>query len=182
METMEFNKIAGAVLGALLFAVGLNILAEGIFSARLPAKPGYVVAVAEASAPAGPAPAAEAAAPIAQRLKTASVDAGAKVFSNCKACHNAADGGPNQVGPNLWGVLGGPAAHMKTFSYSDAMMARAKAGGTWTYEDLDKFLTKPSAYVPGTKMGFGGLAKPEDRANVIMYLHSQATTPVPLPN
>jgi cytochrome c len=181
MESMEFNKIAGAVLGALLFAVGLNILAEGIFSAKLPAKPGYAVAVAETSA-SGPAPAEAAAAPIAERLKTASVEAGAKVFNNCKACHNAADGGPNQVGPNLWGVVGGPDAHMKTFAYSDAMMARAKAGDMWTYEELDKFLTKPSAYVPGTKMGFGGLAKPEDRANVIMYLHSQATNPVPMPN
>jgi len=178
---MEFNKIAGAILGALLFAVGLNILAEGIFSPVMPAKPGFVVAVADTNA-AGPAPAAAPVTPIAERLKTASVEAGAKVFNNCKACHNAADGGPNQVGPNLWGVVGGPDAHMKTFTYSDAMMARAKAGDTWTYEDLDKFLTKPSAYVPGTKMGFGGLSKPEDRANVILYLHSQATTPVPLPN
>jgi cytochrome c len=179
---MEFNKIAGAVLGALLFAVGLNILAEGIFAPVKPAKPGFVVAVADTNAPSGPAAAAPPVAPIAERLKTASVEAGAKVFNNCKACHNAAEGGPNQVGPNLWGVVGGPDAHMKTFSYSDSMMSRAKEGDKWTYEDLDKFLTKPSAYVPGTKMGFGGLAKPEDRANVILYLRSQSTTPPPLPN
>ena len=180
METMEFNKIAGAVLGALLFTVGLNILAEGIFSPVMPAKPGFVIAVADQKA--GPAPKEVAAAPIADRMKTTNADAGAKVFNNCKTCHNAADGGPNQVGPNLWGVVGGPAAHMKTFSYSDAMMARAKSGAMWTYDDLDKFLTKPSAYVPGTKMGFGGLPKPEDRAAVIMYLRSMSTTPMPMPN
>ncbi len=181
MDTMEFNKIAGAVLGALLFVVGLNILAGGIFSPSLPAKPGFVVAVAEAKSDAG-APKDAPVAPIADRMKAATADAGAKVFGNCKACHNAADGGPNQTGPNLYGVVGGPAAHMATFTYSDGMMARAKSGGMWTYDELDKFLTNPKAYVPGTKMGFAGLAKPEDRAAVIMYLRDQAKTPMPMPN
>jgi cytochrome c len=181
METMEFNKIAGAVLAALLFAVGLNILGGGIFSAVLPAKQGYKIAVAETK-PEAQAPKEAPAAPIAERMKATNADAGAKVFGNCKTCHNAADGGPNQVGPNLWGVVGGPAAHMKTFAYSDGMMERAKSGATWTYEDLDKFLTNPKAYVPGTKMGFAGLAKPDDRAAVIMYLRSMAATPMPMPN
>ena len=178
METMEFNKIAGAVLGALLFAVGLNILGEGIFAPVMPAKQGFAVKVADAKADAA-APKDAPVAPIAERMKTTTDDAGAKVFGNCKACHNAADGGPNQTGPNLWGVVGGPAAHMATFTYSDGMMARAKSGGTWTYDDLDKFLTNPKAYVPGTKMGFAGLSKPEDRAAVIMYLRSMAATPMP---
>jgi cytochrome c len=177
---MEFNKIAASILGALMFVVVLNLVSEGIFAPVLPTKPGYIVAVAEANAPAAAKEAPVA--PIAERLKTASADAGAKVFGNCKACHNAADGGPNQVGPNLYNVVGGPAAHMASFSYSDGMMARAKTGEKWTYEDLDKFLADPKAYVQGTKMGFAGLTKPEDRANVIMYLRDQSKAPMPMPN
>jgi cytochrome c len=182
METMEFNKIAGALLAALLLAAGLNVLADGIFAPVMPAKPGFAIAVAETKTDAAPAAAAPAAAPIADRMKETNADAGAKVFGNCKACHNANEGGPNQVGPNLWGVVGGPAAHMSTFAYSDAMQARAKTGEKWTYDDLDKFLTNPKAYIPGTKMGFAGLAKPEDRAAVIMYLRSMSSTPMPMPN
>jgi cytochrome c len=182
-DSMLFNKIAGALLSALLFVVVLNLLADGIFAPVKPAKPGFAVAVAapEASSAAA-APKDTPVAPIADRMKTASEEAGAKVFGNCKACHNAADGGPNQTGPNLYNVVGGPAAHMATFTYSDAMSARGKSGAKWTYEDLDKFLTNPKAYVPGTKMGFAGLQKPEDRANVIMYLRDQSKNPMPMPN
>jgi cytochrome c len=182
MESMEFNKIAGAVLGALLFAVGLNLLSEGIFSPTKPAKPGFAVAVADTSAPAAGSAKEAAPAPIAERMKATTADAGAKVFGQCKACHNAADGGPNQVGPNLYNVVGGPAAHMQNFTYSEGMTAHAKTGAKWTYDDLDKFLTNPKAYVPGTKMGFAGLAKPEDRAAVIMYLRDQSKDPMPMPN
>ena len=181
MESLEFNKIAGAGLGALLFAVGLNILGEGIFSNPAPAKPGYAVAVAEAKADAGPAKAA-AVAPIGERMKTATAAAGEKVFANCKGCHNAEEGGPNGQGPNLWGVVGGPAAHMATFSYSNGMQEKAKGGTKWGYDELDKFLTSPKSYVEGTKMSFAGLAKPEDRAAVIMYLRSKAKTEMPMPN
>ncbi len=180
MESMEFNKIAGAVLGALLFGVGLNVLAEGIFSNEAPAKAGYVVKVADAKATTETE--AAVVAPIAERLKTATAAAGEKVFANCKGCHNAEENGPNGQGPNLWNVIGGPSAHMKTFTYSSGMMDRAKAGGMWTYDDLDKFLTNPKAYVEGTKMSFAGLKKPDDRANVIMYLRSKANPQQPLPN
>ena len=181
MESLLFNKIAGAGLGALLFAVGLNLLGEGIFSSESPAKPGFIVKTADAAAPAKEEKAAPVA-PIAERLKTATAAAGEKVFANCKSCHNAEENGPNAVGPNLWGVVGGPAAHMKTFTYSNGMQERAKTAATWSYEDLDKFLTSPKAFVNGTKMTFVGLPKPEDRAAVILYLRSKAAEAVPLPN
>lgn len=182
MESLEFNKIAGALLGALLFAVGLNLLSEAIFAPTMPAKPGFKVAVAEANAPAaGPAKEAPVA-PIGERMKATTAEAGAKVFGQCKACHNAAEGGPAQVGPNLWNVVGGPAAHMQGFAYSEGMQAHAKTGAKWTYEDLDKFLANPKGYIPGTKMGFAGLAKPEDRAAVIDYLRAQSKDPQPMPN
>ncbi|MDR3372783.1 MAG: cytochrome c family protein [Ancalomicrobiaceae bacterium] len=182
MESLLFNKIAGAGLGALLFAVGLNLLGEGIFSSESPAKPGFIVKTADAAAPAKEEKAAPVA-PIAERLKTATVAAGEKVFSsNCKTCHNAEQNGPNAIGPNLWGVLGGPAAHMKTFTYSGGMMDRSKTGAMWSYEDIDTFLTSPKAFVSGTKMTFVGLPKPEDRAAVIQYLRSKSAEPMPLPN
>ena len=180
MESMEFNKIAGAGLGALLFAVGLNVFAEGMFANPAPAKPGYNVEVAEAKST---GPAKEVAeTPIAERLKTATAAAGEKVFANCKGCHNAEEGGPNGQGPNLWGVVAGPAAHAKTFNYSNGMQEKAKAGMVWGYAELDKFLTSPKTFVEGTKMGFAGIAKPDDRAAVIMYLRSKAKPEAPLPN
>ncbi|MDR3493373.1 MAG: cytochrome c family protein [Ancalomicrobiaceae bacterium] len=181
MESLLFNKIAGAGLGALLFAVGLNILGEGIFSSDAPAKPGFLVKTADTNAPAKEAKA-EPVAPIADRMKATTAEAGLKVFNNCKSCHNADKGGPKGVGPNLWGVVGGPAAHMPTFTYSSGMEDRAKTGAKWSYEDLDKFLTSPRDFVKGTKMTFAGLPKPEDRAAVIMYLRSQSDAPMPMPN
>lgn len=104
--------------------------------------------------------------------------AGEKVFNKCKACHDAEKGGPNKVGPNLWGVVGGPTAHKGDFSYSAGLAGKH---GTWTYEDLNAFLTNPKEYIPGTKMTFAGLSKAEDRANVIAYLRSNSDNPPPLP-
>jgi cytochrome c len=183
MDSFELNKIAGAVLGTLLFAMGLRIAADIIWSDAAPAKPGYVIEVAEAK-PAGgeaAAPAAMAAAPIAERMKTASVDAGKKVFGKCTSCHNAEKGGKNGQGPNLYNVVGGPKAHMEGFGYSGGLQEMAKSGGKWGYEELDKFLTKPAAYVQGTKMNFPGIDKPDERAAVIAYLRSQSDNPPPMP-
>ena len=83
------------------------------------------------------------------------------------ACHNFAKGGPNMVGPNLWGVVGGPHDHKADYAYSDAMKAFP---GNWDYESLNKFITKPQDFVHGTKMGFAGLKKVQDRADVIAWL------------
>ncbi|MBK8176472.1 MAG: cytochrome c family protein [Rhodospirillales bacterium] len=134
---------------------------------------------AAVEAPAAPAAAPAAAADIKTLLASADPAAGEKVFGKCKACHNAENGGPNQVGPNLWGVVGRPIAHHEGFNYSAALSA--KNGETWTYEELNTFITSPKAFVPGTKMTFPGLPKPEDRANVIAFLRTKADSPVPLP-
>jgi cytochrome c len=55
-------------------------------------------------------------------------------------------------------------------------------GGKWTFEELDKFLTHPQGYIPGTKMTFAGFQKPTQRANLIAYLRTLSDNPVPLPN
>jgi cytochrome c len=94
------------------------------------------------------------------------------------ACHNADKGGANQMGPNLWGVLGEPIGQGKGFAFSDAL---AKKGGTWNWDNLSQWLTSPRAFAPGTKMTFAGLGNPEDRANVISFLNSHSDAPQPLP-
>lgn len=104
--------------------------------------------------------------------------AGEKVFGKCKACHSAEKGGPNKVGPDLWNVVGRDKASVEGFSYSDALSG---LGGAWTYEDLFAYLKSPKDFAPGNKMTFGGLKKPEDRADVISYLREQSDSPKPLP-
>jgi len=100
-------------------------------------------------------------------LKLANFDNGAKIFKKCATCHNADNGGGNKIGPNLFGVVGRKKAAITSFKYSEAMI---KKGGSWSRDDLNLFLTKPKDYVVGTKMGFAGLKKPQDRADVILYL------------
>jgi cytochrome c len=111
-------------------------------------------------------------------LKTADPAAGEKVAAKCKACHDFTKGGPNKVGPNLWDIVGAKHAHAENFNYSDAIKGLS---GEWTYENLDKFLTKPKDYAPGTKMAFPGLPKPEDRAALLAYLRTLSDSPKPLP-
>ena len=116
---------------------------------------------------------------IAARLAKADPAAG-EAFAKkvCGICHTFAEGGKAVVGPNLYNVVGGPHAHMAGFNYSDGMKAKA---GNWTFEDLDSWLTKPSAYVSGTRMTFPGLPDAQMRANVIAFLRSLSPDPVPLP-
>ncbi len=91
---------------------------------------------------------------------------GKKVFAKCMACH-AVEAGKNKVGPTLHGIIGRKAGTVEGFTYSDAMK---NAGITWNEAELDKYLTNPKKDIPGNKMAFPGLPKPDDRANVIAYL------------
>jgi cytochrome c len=174
---MESNKIYAAILVAGVLAM-LSIIASGMLVKPMElAKPAYPIeGVAEAPTVAAAKPAEIP--PVSPLLAKADVDHGAAIAKQCMACHNFAKGGPNMVGPNLWGVVGGPHDHKPDYTYSDAMQ---KFPGKWDYESLNKFITKPTAYVPGTKMGFAGLKKPEDRADVIAWLRTQADAPEPLP-
>ncbi|MSP33341.1 MAG: cytochrome c family protein [Rickettsiales bacterium] len=104
---------------------------------------------------------------LATLIKNANFDNGTKIFKKCATCHNANSGGGNKVGPNLFAIIGKKRAATASFKYSDAML---KKGGSWSRDDLNLFLTKPKDFIPGTKMGFPGLKKPQDRADVILYL------------
>ncbi len=177
MNSFELNKIMGAVLGCCLVLLSLNIAAGAIFSSPKPAKPGYDIAVKEADhgPAAGPA---EPSQPIEVLLASASAEKGAATAKQCGACHTFEKGGPNRVGPNLFGVVGRKKASEPGFNYSAAMKAK---GGEWSYDELNHFVANPKAYVPGTNMTFAGLARDGQRADVIAYLRSLADSPLPLP-
>ncbi|MCZ6604904.1 MAG: c-type cytochrome, partial [Alphaproteobacteria bacterium] len=116
--------------------------------------------------------------PVASFVAAADAAAGqAIVEAQCAACHSFEDGGDTRVGPNLYGIIGDAQA-AREFAYSDALSG---LGGTWSYEAMDGFLENPMDYASGTKMGFGGLASQEDRANVIAYLRSNDSEPESLP-
>ena len=95
--------------------------------------------------------------------------AGQKVFNQCKACHEN-EKGVSKVGPTLKGIVGRAAASVEGYTYSDPMKAKGTGGLIWTEENLAAYLPNPKAFVPGTKMAFGGVKKPEDLANLIAYL------------
>jgi cytochrome c len=178
MDSFELNKILGALLFTCLALVALSITAGAVFSPQNPAKPGFAIAVQEQSGNANQAPAAPTEEPIEKRLASADQTRGASTAKQCQACHTFEKGGPNRTGPNLWGIVGRPRASEAGFNYSSAMKAK---GGSWTIDDLDKFLTKPQGYIPGTAMGFAGLPRGQQRADVITYLNSLSDNPKPLP-
>ncbi len=178
MNSFELNKILGAILGTCLFTLALSIAAGAIFTPEKPAKPGYDIAVQEAPAGGEAAKPAVAEDPIEKLLASSDVSKGLNTAKQCLACHTFEKGGPNRVGPNLWGVVGRPKGSEAGFDCSAAMKAK---GGNWTIDDLNQFLTKPAAFVPGTKMTFAGLARGPQRADVIAYLNSLADSPAPLP-
>ncbi|PWC35903.1 cytochrome c family protein [Azospirillum sp. TSO35-2] len=94
-------------------------------------------------------------------------EAGAKVFSQCKACHTIEAGGPNRVGPNLHGIVGRKAGSVDGFAYSDAMK---NAGTSWDEASLDTYLTDPKAARPGNKMAFAGVKNEQARKDLIAFL------------
>ena len=171
----RFNTIAGWVLFAGIVALGSSIVAGELLHSERPEKMGYPI---EGVAQEGEEGGAAAEQPIEAYLATADAAKGADVFKKCAACHNADKGGANQLGPNLWGVLGEPVGQGHGFAFSDAL---AKKGGTWNWDNLAQWLTSPKAFAPGTKMTFAGLGNPQDRANVIAFLNQHSDAPKPLP-
>lgn len=177
MDSFELNKVMGAVFGTCLVLLTLNITAGAIFAPHAPSKPGYEIAVPEA-APSGPATPAAPEVPIEQLLAKADPKRGEAAVKVCQTCHTFEKGGPNRVGPNLYGVVGGPKAHIDGFNYSAALKS---AGGNWGFQDLNNFLRNPRAAIPGTSMGFAGVSRDTQRADIIAYMNAMSDKPEPLP-
>lgn len=180
MDSFELNKMAGALLGTVFIVMSVGLARDALFDNPAPAKPGFEIVAAEGGAEAGGGEAPAAVEPIAPLLASADAAAGEAVFKKCASCHTIDNGGANKVGPNLWGIVGRGMGTHAGFNYSAGMKEFA-AGKSWDYESLATFVTKPKAFIKGTSMGFAGLAKPEERANLIAYLRGLSDSPVPLP-
>lgn len=170
----SFNTTAGWVLFAGIIALGGSIVTGEVYHNERPEKMGYPIAgvVEEGTG------AAAAEKPIEFYLASADPAKGADTFKKCGACHNADKGGPNALGPNLWGVLGEPIGKGKGFPFSDALAGK---GGNWDWGTLGEWLHSPKTFAPGTKMTFAGLSDPQERANVIAFLNTKSDAPKPLP-
>jgi cytochrome c len=180
MDSFEWNKIIGAVLGTAIFIFVVRLVAEKIYEPEKPAKPGYVVeGVVETGAGGG------AAAPVEESmpdwgtvLPTADVAGGKTISTKCEQCHDLSKGGSVKIGPPLYGVVERPRASIAGFAYSSSLKGKP---GNWTYDELFKFTKAPGVYIPGTKMSFAGLRSEKDRINLIAYLRSNADSPAAIP-
>ena len=178
MDSVEINKIVAAVLTAGVIAMFSGFVSHMLVKAEELEKPAYLAAATVVEEPAEE----EAEAPaddMSALMASAEEAAGKKLVKKCKACHTFDNGGANKIGPNLWNLVNRPIASAAGFKYSGALQGMADQ--TWTYAALNGFLTKPKDFAPGTKMSFGGLKKPKDRANLIAYLRSFSDSPAPLP-
>lgn len=182
MNSSYLNAAAGAFLGVVFILMTISITSEGIFHAEAPETAGFAIEADESAGGGAAAPAEEELAPIAPLMAEADPAAGENVFKKCASCHSVDPSGTNKVGPGLFDVVGRPVASHEGFNYSTAMQEHVSVDPEWTYEALNAFLHAPKKYIPGTAMGFVGLKKEEDRANVLAYLREQADSPVPLPD
>ena len=175
----DFKPTVEQVRAAVTSGIGIMPgFAETLTDAEIETLSTYVATVAggsdaaansDSSAPTEDAAAAEPEMPGAEILAQGDPAAGEKVFRKCKACHTVEEDGPSRVGPNLYGIVGASVAAVDGFRYSGALTDH---GGDWTPDRLATFLANPRKAVPGTKMSFAGLRKPEDQADVIAYLAS----------
>jgi cytochrome c len=170
MSSFEWNKVIASVLTAMLIAMMCGILASEIVRPKPLDKPVYVVAVTESSGGAAGKEAAAGPEPIAPLLDKADAKKGQTLAKVCLQCHTFEKGGPNKIGPNLFGVAEENMAAVAGYQFSAAM--EAHKSDKWDPEKLNQWLYKPQAFIKGTKMTFAGMPKTQDRADVIAYLES----------
>lgn len=178
MDSFEFNKLAAAILIALLTVKVADLISEALIHPKMLAENAFKIEGVHTTLATGSQPEKTGPAPIEPLLAAANAQNGANIFKKCTSCHTAEKGGPNKIGPDLYNVLNAPKGKHPGYTYSQAM---EKKGGTWTYDDLNHFLYDPRQFIPGTKMSFAGLKNDQERADVIAYLRGQNDNPPPLP-
>ena len=178
MNSFEINKIIAAIILTIVIVLGINKLADVIYSVKAPEGNIYKVATETKEISKDDKVKAEGVGNIKALLALGSIDHGKTVFKKCAACHSASKGGGNKIGPALWGIIGRKAGSIGDYKYSKAMSGFGK---TWDFEAVNTFLIKPKDYVKGTKMAYAGLKKEKDRASIILYLNEQSDSPLPLP-
>ena len=179
MDSHEWNKVIGSVLGSVLFVLVLRAAGEAIFFAEEPEEPAIAIAGAEkAPAEESAAQPAESQPDFAVAIPAADAMAGGMFAERCAVCHNWMKDGPDMIGPNLYAIVGRPKASRASYDYSPALREK---GGEWGYADLNSFLQQPAVYAPGTKMAFAGIPRTQDRLNLIAFLRMQADEPAGLP-
>ncbi|MEM6381523.1 MAG: cytochrome c family protein [Pseudomonadota bacterium] len=178
MDGFELNKIMFAVLGSLLVIMLVSFISELAFHSSEPEVAGYSIDVPEETEVAGAEP--EEMVSVLDLLATADVGAGEAAVRACSSCHSFEEGGPDGIGPHLWGVVNRPKGAVDGFGYSSAMDEVAAAGEAWGFEELDGFLANPRGYLSGTSMGFAGVRDVEDRADILAYLNSLQAEPIDL--
>ena len=162
LDTMTFTKAAGGVCGALLVFLLGKWAAEELYNVQSHGEQAYVIETGEEDVEVAETEEVD----FEALLAAADVEKGARAFRQCSACHKLEDGA-NGTGPHLYGIVGRAKGVVDGFGYSDTI---AGMGGEWSAENLNGFLESPRDYAPGTSMGYAGMRKIEDRANLIAYL------------
>ncbi len=174
------NKIIVSIVLAIFLVLGINKITDVVYYVEKPEKSVYqvdsVVSVASTTSTESNSESSESGDIMALFASVNAAD-GAKIFKKCAACHSVAQGGGNKIGPALWGVIGRKAGDVTDYKYSKAMVAYGK---TWSFEEMNGFLTKPKEWIKGTKMSFAGLKNIKERAAVILYMNENSDNPLPL--
>mgnify|MGYP001157177320 CR=1 FL=1 len=179
MDSFEINKIVAAILMVALLIIGISKISDIVFHVDKPKTPGYKVEVDKvATSSTLEAEVVEAKVDIAALMSMGDVASGEKIFKKCAACHSIVKDGKNNIGPALYNVVGRKVGGVSDYKYSKALLSYNKS---WTFEELNGFLLKPTKWIKGTKMAYAGLRKEKDRASVIKYLNQSSDNPLQLP-
>ena len=176
MDSFEINKIVAAVLVVFLVVFGIGKISDMVFHVEKPNTSAYKVEVSTASSTEDSNT--QQLVDVTTLLAMGNLDEAKKVWKKCSACHSIKKDGKNKIGPALYNVLGRNVAALNDYKYSKAFETYEKS---WTFEEMNGFLTKPQAYIKGTKMAFAGLKKEKDRASIILFLNQNSDNPLPLP-
>lgn len=162
------KELAPAIALAVAIAIIATIFADALYQPKKLLKRGFQIELSADGKPVVKKE--EKPVDLGELMKLADISRGEKIFKKCASCHTAGKNEAIKVGPNLFGIIGRPRASFAGFAYSDAMKAK---GGNWDLASINQFITKPKDFISGTKMAFPGLKKPQDRADVILFLESK---------